>query len=265
MEIRHGDTLVIIDAGSGIRQLGQTLAEISPQCIHLLMTHTHWDHIQGLPFFAPAYNNANQVNVYSGIRADGLMETMRGQMRTPYFPVSFDAVANNFSFRPVTSQLEIGSIQIRSQSLPHPGRSLGYRLEADGQTIVVATDCELDNPSLGKDAPNTPWYQDFAMLDFFADADIIVIDCQYTDEEYRDKVGRGHNSISTVVELARRACPQELVLFHHDPESGDDKIDAMVRQANRQLADSGHYSTKITAAEELSSRSVCREFDAMMA
>lgn len=256
LEILYRDTRIIVDAGSGIRQLGRSFSQSASSPIHLLLTHSHWDHIQGLPFFAPVYSGQNKIIVIGNDHPEQLSNVMRGQMSMPYFPVPFEAVAENFNVRRAQPFFEIGDIQVRSQPLPHPGGCLGYRFEAGGQTIVLATDCELE--SLGSDAGSgkLPWDSHPKLLDFFEGADLIVIDCQYTDQEYRQRVGWGHNSVSAVVDVCRRVGPETMVLFHHDPDSDDAKVDAMVESAKRRLFESGHFDSTVLAAREQSCLSV---------
>jgi phosphoribosyl 1,2-cyclic phosphodiesterase len=223
-EIGCGETVVVIDAGTGIRQLGPALSQRFGQGLHLhlLFTHTHWDHIQGLPFFSPAYDKSNRVDIYG---SRDLRRKLEGQMQPDYFPIPFSTMAARISFREAPREFPLGSMQVRTTSLPHPGGCLGYRFETATSKLVIATDCEL--ASLTNDDH----------LPFFERADAIVIDCQYSDAEYAQKKGWGHNSVSAVVDLCRRVQPGMLLLTHHDPESNDSKIDQLVADAARQLRD----------------------------
>ena len=143
VELRHGGTAVVLDAGSGIRPMGDAWVQESagePLHAHLLFTHLHWDHIQGFPFFAPAYRKGNAFTVYGEQRADGgIRELLSGQMHGAYFPVPLAAMQAELSFRDAAPEFEVEGVKVRTARLPHPGGCLGYRLEADGSVFVFAT------------------------------------------------------------------------------------------------------------------------------
>ena len=258
LELRCGDTLVVIDAGSGIRDLGLSwLREFGDKPIqaNLLFTHLHWDHIQGFPFFAPAYRKGNTFEVYGEERPDGgIRELLGGQMRGSYFPVPLEAMQSNLVFKTTAPQFNVGPIAVRTTHLPHPGGCLGYRLEAGGSTFVLATDSELDMVALNKDEikadARAPRQYDPALLEFFANAHMLVIDCQYTDEEYRSKRGWGHNGMATVLDLCRQVRPDSLVLFHHDPQNDDAMVAGMVDDACGRLGCGPVSGTLVLAARE---------------
>ena len=250
LEIRYGDTIVIVDAGTGIRQLGNTNAWEASQSINLLLTHSHWDHIQGLPFFSPAYAGKNSIKVYGNDDPERLRQVMEGQMGVPYFPVPFGAVADNFDVERAPSDFSIGDILVRTQPLPHPGGCLGYRFEAGDSVFVVATDCELGYSGSPNGNDADLWHRDSDLARFFEGAQMIAIDCQYTDAEYEHRIGWGHNSIAAIIDVCRRANPESLVMCHHDPESDDDKVDSMVSCAKSRLSRCGHMGTIVTAARE---------------
>jgi phosphoribosyl 1,2-cyclic phosphodiesterase len=258
LEVRYGDTLVVLDAGSGIRNLGSAWDREfgnRPVRAHLLLTHPHWDHIQGFPFFAPAYSKDNAFTIYGEERADGdVRQLLSGQMGGAYFPVPLEAMQAALDFRATTPTFALGSIEVRTARLPHPGGCLGYRLEAAGSVLVFATDCELDQVALNRAEVQadhrTPRLYDPALLDFFSGVHVLVLDCQYTDEQYPLKRGWGHNSVTTVVDLCVQARPEMLVLFHHDPESHDAAVDAMVDEVYRRLEGSAAADTLVLAARE---------------
>ncbi len=258
MEVRHGGTAVVLDAGSGIRPMGAAWVQESGGELlhaHLLFTHLHWDHIQGFPFFAPAYRKGNSFTVYGEQRTDGgIRELLSGQMRGAYFPVPLAAMQAELSFRDTAPVFAIEGVTVRTTPLPHPGGCLGYRLEADGSVFVFATDSELDLAALNHDEvlANHAAARQYepALLEFFRGANLLVIDCQYTDDEYPAFRGWGHNSIATVVDLCVQARPDAVALFHHDPQSSDEKVTAMADDAGRRLERAGLAGALVFAARE---------------
>ncbi len=264
VELRHGSTRVVLDAGSGIVQMGAAwMQESADQPIHgyLLFTHLHWDHIQGFPFFVPAYRRGNAFTVYGEQRRDGgIRELLSGQMRGSYFPVPLEAMQAELSFRDAASDFEVEGIKVKTVRLPHPGGCLGYRLEASGSVFVFATDSELDQVALNKDAVKAnhaaPRQYEPTLLDFFKGANLVVIDCQYTDEEYPGKRGWGHNSIGTVVDLCVQVRPDAVALFHHDPGSNGEKVTAMADETGLRLERAGMTEALVFAARERLSMNV---------
>jgi phosphoribosyl 1,2-cyclic phosphodiesterase len=258
LELRYQDTLAVFDAGSGIRSLGLSLArEFAGRPIHghLLFTHVHWDHIQGFPFFAPAYREENAFTVYGDVRPDGgARELLDGQMRGSYFPIPLSAMRAALTFRDTAPQFDVGPLRIRTAALPHPGGCLGYRVEVGGGVFVLATDCELDQAVLNADEvsvhPEVPRRHAPRLLDFFRGANLLVIDCQYTDADYSARRGWGHNSLSAVVDLCRQARPNVAALFHHDPESSDEKVTALVDEVRDRLTRAGAADTLVLGASE---------------
>ena len=258
VELRHGGTAVVLDAGSGIRQMGAAWVQESggePLHAHLLFTHLHWDHIQGFPFFAPAYRKGNAFTVYAEQLADGgIRELLSGQMHGAYFPVPLAAMQAELSFRDTAPEFAIEGVTVRTARLPHPGGCLGYRLEADGSVFVFATDSELDLAALNQDEVQAnhaaPRQYEPALLEFFRGANVLVIDCQYTDDEYPAFRGWGHNSVATVVDLCVQARPDAVALFHHDPQSSDEKVSAMADDAGRRLERAGVTGALVFAARE---------------
>lgn len=259
LELRCEDTLVVIDAGSGIRPLSDawlTEFDMEPIRASILFTHAHWDHIQGFPFFLPAYQKKNAFTIYGEQKPSGSVgDLLRGQMGGDYFPIPLTAMQAELTFQNTADQFDIGTIQVRTQKLPHPGGSLGYRLEAGSATFVLATDSELDQVARNRAEVeanhSTPRSYAREFLDFFRDADMLVIDCQYTDEEYQRKRGWGHNSITTIVDLCRQVRPKIVALFHHDPQSHDEKVDDMVSETAERMTREARTETLVLAAREL--------------
>jgi phosphoribosyl 1,2-cyclic phosphodiesterase len=258
LELRYRDTVLLLDAGTGIRQAGAAWERESsgnPLQAHLLFTHVHWDHIQGFPFFAPAYRKGNALTIYGEPRPDGgVRELLGGQMHGSYFPVPLAAMQASLAFRDAAAAFEVGPVQVRTAALPHPGGCLGYRLEAGGAVFVLATDAELDLAALNREEVRAdleaPRHHAPELLDFFRGVDLLVIDCQYTDQEYPLKRGWGHNAVGAVVDLCAQARPDTAALFHHDPESGDDKVAALVAEVGQRLERRGVTTTLVFGARE---------------
>jgi phosphoribosyl 1,2-cyclic phosphodiesterase len=215
VEVTAGDTRIVLDAGSGLRALGDGLVTRGPTDTTILLSHLHWDHIQGLPFFVPIYIPGNRVEVISGPNGVLPLEAaLRRQMCAPFFPVEYDEVATQLRAREIRGQhtFHVGGVRCFAAKLNHPDPVYGYRLELGGKSIVYATDTEH--------------YAcvDPALRQLAADADILIYDAQYTPEEYPGKVGWGHSTWTAAVELARAANVKQLVLFHHDPRRTDAQV-----------------------------------------
>ena len=234
VEVRSvAGTLVVIDCGTGAHELGKLLAETEPRPIrgHMLISHTHWDHIQGWPFFAPLFVPGNEWDVYAPrTLGQSVRETLAGQMQYTYFPVLLEQLGATIRYHElVEGVLTIGDINVRTQYLNHPTLTLGYRLEVDGAAVIYCCDHEPFSRELatGLGAPNP---QDQRHLEFLAGADLVIHDAQYTAEEYHEKIGWGHSTVEYVAEICRLAGVKEIALTHHDPLRGDDDIDDLVRR-----------------------------------
>lgn len=250
-------SLFILDAGTGLRELGDDLVALNPGSIeaHLLFSHTHWDHIQGFPFFRPAYQPSTQLHVYEIARDDErFTRLLQGQMRSEYFPVKFSDLGSSILPEYFSNgQNQINGVRLRCLEQNHPGRSFAYRMETHDRTIVYATDTELDlmleNAAASSRDPEILRIVPRRILDFVRDADLLIADAQYTDEEYVNKVGWGHSRIATVVDMAVVANVKRLALFHHDPSHSDDHIDSIVETA-RQRAELRGSKIDVFAARE---------------
>lgn len=230
LEVRSGDQLLIIDAGSGIRLLGQELMsrgfDNGHQQADMLMTHTHWDHIQGFPFFRPAFIPNNRFSIYSPF-AD-LSERLVQQQNPTFFPVPVSYMSATLEFNEIGENEwhQIGNFRVYPLRLSHPGVTYGYRIE-DGQScLVVATDSEYKRV----DRASTERY-----VEFFREADLLIFDAQYSLTEALDKLDWGHSTAMMGAELAHRADVKRLALFHHDPFSTDEQIWGSREQAEAYL------------------------------
>ncbi len=253
LEIRHADTRIIIDAGSGIRELDNAWrSECGDGRIDatLLFTHLHQDHIQGFPFFSSAYSPQNTFVIYGpGSNSQAIGDLLSQHMQKEFFPVPLSAMQARLEFRNATDDFQIDDVTVRTFPLPHKGGCLSYRLEAGKAVFIMATDCELDQAAKNASQLNTdfsaPRIYDDALREFFRGAGLLVIDCQYTDDEYRNRAGWGHNSITTVADFCHQVRPQKVALFHHDPESNDATVAEFVSEVRQRLADRGVSSQDV--------------------
>jgi phosphoribosyl 1,2-cyclic phosphodiesterase len=246
VEVRAGHQLLILDAGSGLRLLGYQLlkTEFGPGqgVADLLISHTHWDHIQGLPFFGPGFIAGNRLTFHSPHAH--LEEAFVRQQSEMYFPVPLSFLSADINFRhiPARSWTEIGNVRVYPLLMSHPGENFGYRIEHEGASMVYATDAEYKH----MDRQST---QDY--VDFFQDADLLIFDAQYSLNDALDKVDWGHSSPVMGAELAHRAGVRRLALFHHDPLSDDQTIYAGLKQAEAYLAKRGSHCQVVVASEGL--------------
>jgi len=255
VEVRASDgTLVVLDCGTGAHALGQTLvAGPDPIQGHLLISHTHWDHIQGFPFFAPLFVLGNVWDVYApGGRAQQLEASLAGQMAYEYFPVTLDALNAEVRLHELREGVfELGSIRVTAQYLNHPALTLGYRLEADGVTLIYATDVEPHSLYPLSAPPGTlPVHrEDRRHIRFLEGADLVIHDSQYTLDDFPAKAGWGHMPIERAVDYAMLANVKQLALFHHDPDRHDEGVDQLCKEA-RDRAAKGHSALQVFAAAE---------------
>ncbi len=258
VEVRtDGGTLLVLDCGTGVRALGLRLLEDAanvggpPPAGAILIGHTHWDHIHGLPFFAPLFVAGSRWDVF-GPR--GLMRTLdsvlAGQMEYQYFPIGLDEVNAEVRYHDlVEGVFEVGDATIRTQYLNHPALTLGFRIEADGATVVYASDHEPYDAALAGGGLPRLGSADARHADFLADADVVVHDTQYDAAGYAAKVGWGHSTMEYAVALARAARVRRLVLYHHDPQRDDQGVDDLLGRA-RALAAVDGLGLEVDAAAE---------------
>ncbi len=256
VEVRtDSGTLVVIDCGTGGHPLGQNLIAEGKRASHgnILISHTHWDHIQGLPFFAPLFSAGNAWDIYGpkGL-SQSLRATLAAQMEHTYFPISMDQFGANITYHDlVEGTFSIGEVKITTRYLNHPALTLGYRLEADGASLAYCCDHEPHSAALASgQAPISG--SDQRHGDFVAGADLVIHDAQYTAREYPGKVGWGHSPAEYAVRICRDASVKRLVLTHHDPLREDHEIDAIVDQTRLGLRTDGASLEVLAAAEGLS-------------
>jgi len=220
------DTILAIDAGTGLIGLGESLQRehgARALSVDFLMTHFHWDHIQGLPLFAPLYDARNRFRFYSELPAATIAEILEGQMSRPYFPVPFENLAAQREFVDMRGrELCFGSLRVRSFPLSHPQGACGYRLEAGGAVVVHVSDHEPGDARI-----------DAGIRAEAQGADVLIYDAQYTPEEQAAKRGWGHGTYTDATRAARQCGARQLVLFHHDPGRDDESMRALVAQARR--------------------------------
>ncbi len=265
VEFRGGGEIIILDSGTGIRALGNSLAaEFAgrPLELTLLITHSHWDHVQGFPFFSPAYDPVNRLRIlgFEGAR-DGLAGIFSAQMESPYFPIGMGQMPGHLSFEELRSmEFSIGKVQVRAAFSNHPGVCVGYRLEAEGFSVAYLPDHEpfhrlRSQPTLPEtlkdQATAFARTEDDKMVRFLQDADVVILDAQFDAEEYVTHTGWGHSSVDDAVELALQAKVKRLFLFHHDPSHDDAKIDALVQHARNLVTKSGSKMLVEAACEGL--------------
>lgn len=227
VEVRAGEERIILDAGTGLVQLGQTLT--APVAAALLISHFHWDHIQGFPLFQPGYDPGCSFDIYGPGRDEhGVEAALRRQMERPHFPVPLDAMRANLTFHPLEpgDQIRIGGAIVKAALLNHPQPCLGYRIEFGGVSVVYATDTE--QLADGRLNPS--------VLELARGADLLIYDAQYSEDEYHGRggpcrVGWGHSTIPEACRIASAAGVRRLALFHHDPSHDDLHIARLVRQA----------------------------------
>ncbi len=243
VEVRCGADIIILDAGTGLRKLGQSLLnEFKRQPLHLtmLLSHTHWDHIQGLPFFAPIYESRCRMRILGceGARKS-LEEALTGQMKSPYFPVPFSELPSNIEIDELEDfDFALGNVLVSAQRANHPGMAVGYRLFSPAGIIVFFPDTEPRQKG-----------GDPQMIQFCQDADVLILDSQYDHVEYGKHNGWGHGCVDDSVTLALKAGVKRLILFHHDPDHDDRKIDSLRRYA-RKLVAKAKSKMKVEAASE---------------
>lgn len=253
---------LLIDAGSGIREAGLELMKMpKPLKINLLITHTHMDHINGFPFFIPAFVPGTVINIYGPVHYEKrLEEIFAGQMDYSYFPISTAQLAADITFHDLKEcEFDLGRLHVTTHYMNHPVLTLGYRITDGGKTFIYTGDHEpfydFINEGGGaeddfEDVQEIVDEQNRRLVKFFRNADILVADAAYTPEEYLTHKGWGHSSTDHVIDWAVDAKVKTLVLFHHEPTHDDDKLDEMEKYARSRAVEKGATGMSVVNARE---------------
>jgi phosphoribosyl 1,2-cyclic phosphodiesterase len=245
----QGEPLLIFDAGTGIKELSNSLRSQrdSRLTARILISHPHWDHINALPFFAPLYVQGNEFEICGARHGDLGMEALIGaQMGGVYFPVTMREFAARVRFRDLDEgTFHWGRVEVRTMLLSHPGQCLGYRVFCDGRSLCYVADNELYLPG----HPNRNEHYRARLTEFISGCDVLITDCAYLDEQYPEKVGWGHSSAGEVVAIAAQGRVKNLHLVHHDPDQSDEDIDRKLAQAEAHRRRLGGAFTILAPAE----------------
>jgi phosphoribosyl 1,2-cyclic phosphodiesterase len=235
-----GEAPIIFDLGTGLRSFAETQPLDGSFAGYALVTHIHWDHVQGLPFFPPADRTGARLAIYGPQQDEGtLEEVFEGFMRPPYFPVKVSDLRGRYSFHEVLKDdFQIGPAEVSARPVPHCGPTVGYRVTWQGRVVTYISDHQapLDLDSVAE-----------GVIELAAGADVLIHDAQYTPAEFAEKAHWGHCTIDYAVRVAQEAGVRRLVLFHHDPSHGDDRLDELVEHARRT---SGPTGPEVLAAYE---------------
>lgn len=263
VELRADGEIIVLDAGSGIRPLGIALDrefQARPIRLALLITHAHWDHIQGFPFFKPAYDSKNEIRIFGFDGAGATFrEIMTEPMKSPFFPITMRELSARTDINKLNEmKFSLGKLDIHAAFVNHPGVCVGYRIFTSSGSVAFLPDHEpyefFLHSARGKqlspeEAKEIAAEQRAELVQFLRGSDILILDSQYTDQEYETHIGWGHGSISSAVALAMEAEAQTLLLFHHDPSHNDEMVDTMVESARELAMKSGSHLEIIGAQE----------------
>jgi phosphoribosyl 1,2-cyclic phosphodiesterase len=235
VEMRAGQERLIFDGGTGLRVLGQSLLSQMPVTAHMFFTHSHWDHIQGFPFFVPAFIKINKFSVYGAVAPNGatIQQRLNDQMLHPNFPVPLQIMGADLKFFDIEvgQPVQIGDVKVENALLNHPGEAIGYRVNWQGYAAAYVTDTE-----------HFPDRLDENVIFLARNADLLIYDATYTDEEYSSekspKVGWGHSTWQEAVKVAKAANVKKLVIFHHDPLHNDEFLDRVGEQVAQKFPNS---------------------------
>jgi phosphoribosyl 1,2-cyclic phosphodiesterase len=225
IEVQAGDHTFVMDAGTGIRNFSKVILERDVRKTYLLLTHTHWDHINGFPFFIPAYDPKRSITIRAGHlkHQGGVQNVLSTQMHNPMFPVPLEAMQADLRFEDFEAGEDFdlfGDVKIRTAPLNHPNGATAYRVEHKGKAVVYVTDTE-----------HIPGKPDQKILGLIEGADMVIYDCTYTEEEFPEKIGWGHSTWNEGMRLCQAANVKKLAIFHHDPEHTDEFMDRVADEA----------------------------------
>jgi len=241
VSVSASDNFLVFDCGSGLRELGMYSLSQKPKLTqyHIFFSHFHWDHLQGFPFFVPAYDPGINIDFYSPV--DNLENKLVGQMTAPYFPVTLETMGSKKQFHHMDSQLGLNSLTINYRKMNHPGDSYSYKVTEGNKSFIYATDTELSSDDFMKTEEN---------IGYFQDADMIVIDCQYTLGEAIEKYNWGHSAFSLAVDFAANWGIKHMVMFHHDPTYNDHKLFNILQSARWYIERMNIKGIELTLAQE---------------
>jgi|TARA_Y100000031_G_C8182601_1_gene367258 phosphoribosyl 1,2-cyclic phosphodiesterase len=229
LEVDVGGRKVLLDCGTGIRNLGKEMMNHDQEYCHILLSHTHWDHINGFPFFAPAFDKNRHFEIMAGhlMEKGGIRNVLETQMDNPMFPVPLDAMQAGLSFTDFNAgediDLGLSGAKVRTTLLNHPNDATGYRIDYNGSSMCLITDTE-----------HVPGELDQNILGLIEGADLVIYDATYTEEEFPTKIGWGHSTWNEGVRLCKEAGAKRLGIFHHDPEHDDVFMDGVAEAAHRE-------------------------------
>ena len=232
MEVRTSDDkIIIIDAGTGIRELGNRLFTEGRNIYHLLFTHAHWDHLMGFPFFKPIYPERTKISIYGCPFAQkSVKHIISGSMQPPNFPIKFEDAHADFTYYETCDKpFSIGSMDVEAILLSHPNQGIGYKFSEEGKTFVFLTDNELQYTH-----PGGLKFGDY--LEFSANADLLIHDAEFTDDEYALTSSWGHSTYTDALRLAIEANVAQFGLFHHNQGRTDIELDQLVKHCNEIVA-----------------------------
>jgi phosphoribosyl 1,2-cyclic phosphodiesterase len=240
-------SVLVLDAGTGIRSLGIAMGR-SERPLHILLSHLHLDHIQGLMFFAPAFQPESEIIIWGPASPEAsLLDRIARYISAPLAPVEVRELPCHVEFREAeATEWDIGPARVRAASVTHRGPTLGYRVDADGASVCYIPDHEpgLGTPLLELD---DEWISGF---DLASEAGLLIHDCQYTDQEYPDHLGWGHSPLSDALAFGHRTGAERLLLFHHDPLHSDDFLDTFSARAAEQWVELGGRADQVELATE---------------
>lgn len=245
MEMSYNGERIIFDAGSGIRDLGLSLLSEGPQTLHIFITHTHWDHIQGFPFFVPAFIPGYHIHLYASPNLDNDIESIfKGQLDRAYFPVQIDDMQAQLSFHHFGADpIQIGDMTVSWEYTVHPSSTVGFKIEFGDKSLGFVPDNEFLKGYLGPPHDITMDHELAAintkLINFLTDADVLIHEAQYPNEEYINKIGWGHSSLSNACALIKLAHPKQWIITHHDPMHDDDFLRDKLNLTHQLLRDIG--------------------------